>query len=84
MNHPALVRSVTTLRAPVRLRSAREHARLPRRPRRQQRLTKHAAILAKERAVVVVENLDLRGMRARGGKHKRESTPGQGHCGPRR
>ena len=28
LNHPAPVRSVTTLRAPVRLRSAREHARL--------------------------------------------------------
>ena len=61
MNHPA----------PVRLRSAREYARLARRLRRQQRLTKHAAILAKERAVVVVENLDLRAMRARGGQHKR-------------
>ena len=83
MNHPAPVRGVTTLRAPVRLRSAREHARLARRLRRQQRLTKHAAILAKERAVVVVENLDLRAIRARGGKHKRgvnrtlaEAAPG--------
>ena len=39
--------------------------------RRQQRLTKHAAILAKEHAVVIVENLDQYAMRARGGRHKR-------------
>ena len=51
--------------------------------RRQQKLTKHAAILAREHAIVVVENLDQRAMRARGGQRKRgvnrtlaEASPG--------
>ena len=51
--------------------------------RRQQKLTKHAAILAQEHAVIVVENLDQPAMRARGGRHKRginrtlaEASPG--------
>ena len=52
--------------------------------RRNQQLTKHAAIAAKEHAVVVVEQLDQHAMRTRGGRYKRginrtlaEAAPGQ-------
>ena len=39
--------------------------------RRRQRIVKHAAIMAREHAIVAVEDLDHRGMRRKGGRVKR-------------
>ena len=52
-------------RARLRQQAARHAAR------RRQRLMKHASVIAREHAVVVVEDLDHAAMRARGGRAKR-------------
>ena len=49
MNHPTVRRSVTTLRAPIRLRNAREHARLAHRLRQGAEL--HNALAAFDRGI---------------------------------
>ena len=67
----ALARKRRGSRARHRLKARLRHQAMLHARRRQQRITKHAALLAKEHEIVAIEKLNHAAMRARGGTHKR-------------